>query len=99
MIEQVTRHPRVRDRALYIGDPDHTVPDRFGPGFPLIRDWTSEHFKTTGYIDAFDAGDYADVSAVRDGPDTNQIVRWSSAPWAAPRSASTCCARRSQPGR
>ena len=65
MIEQVTRYPRVRDRALYIGDHDDIVPDRFGPSLPLIRDWMSEHFTAVGYINAFDAADYADVRAVR----------------------------------
>jgi pimeloyl-ACP methyl ester carboxylesterase/predicted glycosyltransferase len=65
MIEQVTRYPRVRDRALYIGDYDDIVPDTFGPGLPLIRDWTAGHLTATGYINSFDAGDYADVREVR----------------------------------
>jgi hypothetical protein len=65
MIEQVTRYPRVRDRALYIGEYGDIVPDCFGPGLPLIRDWTSEHFTATGYINSFDPADYADVRAVR----------------------------------
>jgi predicted glycosyltransferase len=55
----------VRDRALYIGDHDDIVPDRFGPGQPLIRDWMSEHFTAVGYINAFDPADYADVRTVR----------------------------------
>jgi len=39
-IEQITRFPRIRDRAIFVGDPDDIVPDAFGPGLPLIRDWT-----------------------------------------------------------
>jgi predicted glycosyltransferase len=65
VIEQVTRYPRVRDRALYIGDQDDIVPDRFGPSLPLIRDWMSEHFTAVGYVNAFDPADYVDVRAVR----------------------------------
>ena len=32
MIEQVARFPRIRDRAIFVGDPDDIVPDDFGPG-------------------------------------------------------------------
>ena len=34
MIEQVERHPRLRDAALFVGDPEDVVPDVFGPGLP-----------------------------------------------------------------
>ena len=44
MIEHIARYPRVRDRAIFVGDPDDIVPDRFGPGLPAIRDWTEEHY-------------------------------------------------------
>ena len=40
MIEHVERFPRLRDRAIFVGDPDDIVPDDFGPGLPSIRDWT-----------------------------------------------------------
>jgi len=50
MIEQIARYPRVRDRAIFIGDPDDIVGDRFGPGLPSIRDWTEEHFRFSDYI-------------------------------------------------
>ena len=40
MIEHIARFPRVRDRAIFVGDPDDIVPDAFGPGLPPIRDWT-----------------------------------------------------------
>ena len=40
MIEHVERFPRIRDRAIFVGDPDDIVPDDFGPGLPRIRDWT-----------------------------------------------------------
>ncbi len=54
MIAHVARYPRVRDRALFVGDPDDIVPERFGPGLPLIRDWTEEHFAFSGYVGGFD---------------------------------------------
>ena len=41
MIEHIARFPRVRDRALYVGDPDDVVGDSFGPDLPLIRDGRS----------------------------------------------------------
>ena len=32
MVEQVARYPHVRDRAIFVGDPDDIVAGRFGPG-------------------------------------------------------------------
>ena len=40
MIEHIARFPRVRDRAIFVGNPDDIVPDAFGPDLPRIRDWT-----------------------------------------------------------
>ena len=40
MVEHVARNPRLRDRSIFIGDPDDIVPERLGPGLPAIRDWT-----------------------------------------------------------
>ena len=34
MIEQIARFPRVRDRAIFVGDPDDIVPDPSGRGSP-----------------------------------------------------------------
>ena len=36
MIEHVERFPRLRDRAIFVGDPDDIVPDDFGPGLPSM---------------------------------------------------------------
>lgn len=65
MLEHVERFPRLRDRAIYFGDPDDLMPERFGPGLPLIPDWTAEHFTASGYAVPFDPADYTDVAAVR----------------------------------
>jgi pimeloyl-ACP methyl ester carboxylesterase/predicted glycosyltransferase len=50
MIEQIARFPHVRDRSIFIGEPDDVVPDSFGPGLPLIRDWVGEQFQFSGYV-------------------------------------------------
>ena len=34
MIEQRARYRRIRDRSIFVGDPDDIVPDAFGPGLP-----------------------------------------------------------------
>ena len=54
MIEHIARYPRVRDRAIFVGEPADIVPDAFGPGLPLIRDWTEQHYDFAGYITGFD---------------------------------------------
>jgi predicted glycosyltransferase len=56
MIEHVERFPRLRDRAIFVGNPDDIVPDDFGPDMPSIRDWTERHFAFSGYITGFDPG-------------------------------------------
>ena len=54
MIEHIARYPRLRDRAVFVGDPDDIVDDRFGPDLPLIRDWTEAHYDFAGYVTGFD---------------------------------------------
>jgi pimeloyl-ACP methyl ester carboxylesterase/predicted glycosyltransferase len=65
MIEQVARYPRVRDRAIFIGEPDDIVADRFGPGLPAIRDWTEQHYSFSGYVTGFDPAGVSDRQALR----------------------------------
>ena len=78
MIEHIARYPRVRDRALFVGNPDDIVPDRFGPDLPAIRDWTADHYDFPGYITGFDPSVVADRDALRDelgyGPDERVCV-------------------------
>jgi pimeloyl-ACP methyl ester carboxylesterase/predicted glycosyltransferase len=54
MIEHIARFPRVRDRAVFVGNPGDVVPDAFGPELPLIRDWTEQHYDFAGYVTGFD---------------------------------------------
>jgi len=65
MIEQRSRYRRLRDRSIFVGDPDDIVPDAFGPDLPLIRTWTEENFDFAGYITGFDPGELADRDALR----------------------------------
>jgi pimeloyl-ACP methyl ester carboxylesterase/predicted glycosyltransferase len=65
MVEQVARYPQLRDRALFVGNPDDIVPDRLGPELPGIREWTQDHFDFVGYVTGFDPADVADTAAVR----------------------------------
>ena len=65
MIEHIARHPRVRDRAIFVGDRDDIVPGTFGPGLPEIRDWTERHYDFAGYITGFDADTEPDRGALR----------------------------------
>jgi pimeloyl-ACP methyl ester carboxylesterase/predicted glycosyltransferase len=65
MIEHIARFPRVRDRAVYVGNEEDVVPDSFGPELPLIRDWTREHYSFAGYVTGFDPSEFADRAALR----------------------------------
>jgi len=65
MIEHIARFPRVRDHAIFVGNPDDIVPDAFGPQLPLIGDWTREHYAFAGYVTGFDPADFADRQALR----------------------------------
>ena len=66
MIEQVERHPRLRDAALFVGDPEDVVPDAFGPGLPSIRAWTCAHYTFPGYVTGFAPVDPRDRPGIRD---------------------------------
>jgi pimeloyl-ACP methyl ester carboxylesterase/predicted glycosyltransferase len=50
MVEQVERHPWVRDAALFLGEPEDLVDRPFGPGLPSIPEWVSQRFAFPGYV-------------------------------------------------
>ena len=75
MIEQIARFPRVRDRALFVGNPDDIVPDGFGPDLPLIRDWTEEHYDFAGYVTGFDPARLGDRARARLPPRRARLHR------------------------
>ena len=65
MIEHIARFPRVRDRAIFVGNLEDVVPDAFGPGLPAIADWTGEHFDFAGYVTGFDPAELGDRERLR----------------------------------
>ena len=65
MIEHIANFPRIRDRSVFVGNPDDVVPDRFGPGLPTIREWTETNFEFSGYITGFEPPSADRVAAWR----------------------------------
>ena len=53
MIEHVARFKGVRDRAIFVGDPDDIVPATFGRTCPPSGAGPSEHFDFSGYVTGF----------------------------------------------
>ena len=78
MIEQIARYPRVRDRAIFVGNSADIVSNAFGPGLPSIREWTGAHFDFAGYVTGFDPAHFADRERIRAelgyGPDERVCI-------------------------
>ena len=64
-IEHVARYPWIRDRAIFVGNPEDAPELPFGPGLPVIRDWTRRNFTFTGYALPFDPTALADTDRLR----------------------------------
>ena len=64
-IEHIARFPYMRDAAIFIGNPEDVVKQPFGPGLPIIRQWTDEHFCYSGYTLPFNPATFADTDAIR----------------------------------
>jgi predicted glycosyltransferase len=54
MVEHIDGNPNLRDRAIFVGDPDDIVDERLGHDLPMIRDWTERNFDFAGYVTGFD---------------------------------------------
>ncbi|HEY6742770.1 MAG TPA: alpha/beta fold hydrolase, partial [Lapillicoccus sp.] len=54
MIEQRARYRAVRDRSVFVGNESDVVDAAFGPGLPLIREWTTANFDYAGYVTGFE---------------------------------------------
>ncbi|KHL12063.1 UNVERIFIED_CONTAM: alpha/beta hydrolase [Mumia flava] len=65
MIEQRARYPHLRDRSIFVGDPEDVVDASFGDGLPSIRSWVEEEFDFAGYVSGFDVPDSAARAALR----------------------------------
>jgi pimeloyl-ACP methyl ester carboxylesterase/predicted glycosyltransferase len=64
-IAHVERYPWIRDRALFVGNPEDVPDAPFGPGLPVIRDWARRNFAFTGYALPFDPAALADTEPLR----------------------------------
>jgi predicted glycosyltransferase len=60
MIEHIARFPRLRDRAVFVGNPEDIVPESFGPDLPVIRAWTEQNYDFAGYVTGFDPAELGD---------------------------------------
>ena len=65
MIEQIARFPSLRDRSVFVGNAADVVPDTFGDGLPLIRDWVERNYQFSGYISGISPVSPADREAIR----------------------------------
>jgi predicted glycosyltransferase len=65
MVEHVRDHPEIRDRAIFVGNPDDIVRDRLGPDLPPIREWTERNFDFSGYVTGFDPATLGDRELLR----------------------------------
>jgi pimeloyl-ACP methyl ester carboxylesterase/predicted glycosyltransferase len=65
MLDHIARYPRIRDRSIFVGDPEDIVPDLLGPGLPPIREWTEQHFDFVGHITGYEPAALGDRTALR----------------------------------
>ena len=65
MIEHIDELPELRDRSLFVGNPEDIVPESLGDKLPMISDWTKQHFEFPGYVTGFDPAEFADREALR----------------------------------
>jgi pimeloyl-ACP methyl ester carboxylesterase/predicted glycosyltransferase len=49
-VERMRRYPRLRDRSIFVGNPEDLVSDSLGPGLPTVREWTTERYTFAGYV-------------------------------------------------
>jgi predicted glycosyltransferase len=66
MIGHVERAPGLRDRAIFVGNPDDIVPLDFGLGQPAMRDWVPKHFDFSGYVIGEHPATFGDRQALRE---------------------------------
>jgi predicted glycosyltransferase len=65
MLEQRARYRRIRDRQVFVGNPEDVVDQPFGPGLPNIREWTVANYDFAGYITGFDPPTTEEVARSR----------------------------------
>ena len=65
LINQMDRFPTLRDRSLYIGDPEDLPPEPLGPGLPTIPEWAERTHDFSGYVRYFDPDALPDQAELR----------------------------------
>jgi predicted glycosyltransferase len=65
MVEHIARYPRLRDRSVFVGDPEDCVDLGLGDGLPGVREWTEAHYAFAGYVTGFEPIAEADREGVR----------------------------------
>ena len=50
MIGHVERHPHLRDRSIFVGNPQDIIPHSFGKNLPDMQDWIGRNFDFSGYV-------------------------------------------------
>jgi pimeloyl-ACP methyl ester carboxylesterase/predicted glycosyltransferase len=50
MIGHIEGNRGLRDRSIFVGNPDDIIPHSFGVDLPQMRDWVPENFDFSGYI-------------------------------------------------
>jgi pimeloyl-ACP methyl ester carboxylesterase/predicted glycosyltransferase len=62
-VERIRRFPRLRDRSIFVGNPQDVVTASLGPGLPTAQEFAQERYAFTGYVTGFDPP--ADRQALR----------------------------------
>ena len=52
-VERQRRHPRLRDRSIFVGNPGDLVSAPLGPGLPTVREFARERYSFAGYVSGF----------------------------------------------
>ena len=65
MIGHVEGHPGLRDRAIFVGNPQDIIAHDFGRDLPLMRDWIPQHFDFSGYVLGADPREFGAKAELR----------------------------------
>jgi pimeloyl-ACP methyl ester carboxylesterase len=52
-VELMRRYPRLRDRSIFVGNPEDLVDVPLGPDLPTVREFALERYTCTGYVTGF----------------------------------------------
>ena len=92
MIEQRARYRRIRDRSIFVGDPDDIVPDSFGPGCPASASGRRRTTSSPATSPASTRPSSPTARRCATNSATAPTSRCASSPSADPASAATCSA-------